>query len=242
MIGCDKHFVFACICMVVLGFEAHSQKASDIFNAYDAAMGHENLNINNGRAYPNSYKVRNGNHQFYASDDYKEGSVIYDGQTYYETALRYDIYHDILLLRPKGISNNIGTILEKNFVESFTIGDATFVNLDRLSEKPDFISGYYEKTAGKSVSLYTKHHKFRREKHDGSVTYEEFADDPNFVIAKNGTFSKANSKNDVIALFPEQKERVREFYQQQRDILKKSPILFMKKLLSFLDTFNVYGS
>lgn len=242
MIGCDKHFVFACVCLAFLGFEAHSQTASEIYNAYDAATGLENLNINNGRAYPNPYKVKSGNHQFYDRDDYVSGSVVYDGQPYFDVSLRYDIYHDILVLRPKDISNNIGTILEKNFVQSFTIGNATFANLDNLAAKPDFVSGYYEKTEVKGMILYSKHHKFRREKHDGSVTYEEFSEDPNFIIQKNGTFAKANSKNDVIALFPDQKQRIRDFYQKERDLLKKTPVQFMKKLVQYIDNFNVYGS
>ncbi|MBD3583305.1 hypothetical protein [Flavobacterium selenitireducens] len=242
MIGCDKHFVFACVCLAFLGIEARSQKAADIYNAYDAATGLENLNINNGRAYPNPYKVKNGNHQFYDRDDYVSGSVVYNGQPYFDVSLRYDIYHDILVLRPKNISNNIGTILEKNFVDSFAIGSATFVNLGNLTAKPDFVSGYYEKVEGKSFTLYAKHHKFRRERHDGSVTYEEFSQDPNFIVERNGTFSKANSKNDVIALFPDQKQRIRDFYQKERELFKKTPVQFMKKLLQHIDNFNVYGS
>lgn len=233
----SRHRLLACATLFwhALSFSQNTE----ILNAYDQSAGLENLNLNNGRAYDNPYRVRNGNHQFLATSDYTEGIVLYDGQQYADVSLRYDIYHDILMFRPKNLSNNIGTVLEKDRVASFTINSKNFVNLNDITSKPDFVSGYYETCfEGKNATLLAKHHKFRKEKHGEGVTYEEFSDDPNFILSKGGSFFKVNSKSEITAIFPEQKDRIRDFYQKERDLEKKDKIKFMTNLLRFIDNYS----
>ncbi|RZJ73462.1 hypothetical protein [Flavobacterium sp.] len=216
--------------LIALSTVSHAQSETEIYNSYDAAGGLENLNLN-GRAYPNPYKIRKGNDQFYKTDQYLVGSVVYSNQPYYNVDLRYDIYHDILIYRPKNISNNIGTILEKEFVSGFTLDGRDFVNLSSLEKKPDFVTGYYEKCAvGQGFTLYAKHHKFIRQRNNDNVIVDEFNEDPGFLIEKDGVFTKTDSRGDFAKLFPDQKERIKDFYQSQKDLSKKDPISFMTKL------------
>ncbi len=226
-----KSLFLAYVLFALSTISANAQSEADTYNSYDNKAGLENLNLNNGRAYPNPYLIRKGNDQFFKTDQYTDGTVYYDGQPYYNASIRYDIYHDILVFRPKNSDNNIGTVLEKQFVSGFVLDGRNFVNLDNLQNKPANVNGYYEKCASeKGYTLYAKHHKFIRERHDGSVTIHEFSEDPSFFLEKDGTFTKVKTKGDFTAIFPDQKERIKDFYQSQKELSKKDPSQFMTRL------------
>jgi len=111
----------ALLAIICNGFQIYSQKNSEIslYNWFDTIIGKGNLGINNGPLQTNPYKTIGQNNMYYIADKYSKGDVIYDGQTYYDVNIKYDIYKDELILNPYGESEHIGLILIKDKIESF---------------------------------------------------------------------------------------------------------------------------
>lgn len=212
---------------------------SALYVAYDKETGIENLGLHNGKAYVNPFRIRNDNHNYYKTTDFFASTIVSEGQPYYDREVKYDISRDVLILKTAGDYSYFGMELTKFRIDAFTLDGKEFVNLDKAPNRPDFVSGYYEKNyTGKQFTLYIKHHKTRKQRERNNITLDDFRDEPSFVVQAKGTFYAVDSRKEVIALFPSQKKRIDEFYQKDRQLQKSDIKLFMHNLSRFIDSFN----
>lgn len=219
----------------------HSQTSSNdisTYNWFDKTVGIENLNLINGVPHTNPFRTIDENNMYYINQ-YELGSLNYEGQTYYNVMLKYDIYRDILALNPFGESENIGVNVIKTKVQFFSIKDKNFVNIDKKDPAvPEFTAGYYEENKiSPDFVLYIKHHKNQQKTIVESVLYYHFKEDTSFFLdLKNKTYS-IKSKNDVIKLFPEQKKQINGFYLMNRELRKSDEKQFMRNLMKYISNF-----
>lgn len=231
----------ALLAIICNGFQIYSQKNSEIslYNWFDTIVGKENLGINNGPLQTNPYKTIGQNNMYYIADKYSKGDVIYDGQTYYDVNIKYDIYKDELILNPYGESEHIGLILIKDKIESFSIKDKRFVKIEKKdNDLPEFTTGYYEENEfAPDFIFYIKHHKdIQKGINDDGVFYNFKENHLFFIYLKNKTY-QIKSKNDIIKLFPEQKKQINTFYSTNREILKSDKNQFMENLMKYINNF-----
>jgi hypothetical protein len=226
--------------LVLFATAAHAQTAADLYKAYDDTIGRENSNVNNGPAYVNLFRIRSNDHNFYA-DDFKKGSVVYLGQVYSDIQLKYDIVHDVLIQRPPG-DYNLSIQFIKDNVESFTLDGKTFVNINSQKNRPPFATGFYEQKTTGAILLFEKYHKDSREIISGNRVYDTFTEANTYIVQKDGKFYRADSKRNWTDLFPEQKKRINEFYQKDRNLEKTDKGQFLTNLARFVDNFNANES
>jgi len=204
-----------------------------IYNAFDSVAGTENLGINNGLIHINSDLSDNKTHR-YLENKFETGNVVYDGQTYYNANLKYDIFQDILIAKVSGESS-IGIELIKAKTSFFQIGNQKFVNLNYNNPSaPAFASGFYEfETAPNQLSLFIKHHKSQQKitNSRGSFTNYEVSDD--FILYYKYQYYKINSEDDFTKIFPDLKSKIDTFYDVNRRTKRTDPQQFMRDLLQF---------
>jgi len=216
----------------------HSQTSNDvsIYNWYDKTVGKENLDIVNGIPHTNPYRTAGDTHLYYI-DQYESGTLTYEGQTYYNVNLKYDIYRDILVLNPFGESENIGINVITTKVGSFSIKDKYFVNLDKKElAVPEFMPGYYEENKISSDFIfYIKHHKNQLKSINEGVLLYTFKENTTFFLDLKGKVYPIKSKNDVIKLFPDQKKQINGFYLMNRELRKSDENQFMRNLMKYIN-------
>jgi len=212
------------------------QQSENIYTAFDLAAGFENIGTNNGLVHLNNDRSDNKTDRYY-NNQYLLGDVFYDGQQYFGSSLKYDIHKDILIAKVTGESS-IGIELIKSKTASFSLDGRKFVHLNFNNKPvPEFINGYYEWiSAGKNLQLYIKHHKDRIEatKREGFITNYESSD--SFVIWYKNEFYQIRSQQDYLALFPEHKQAIDSFYQNNYTMRKSDPKQFMRNLFAFTGT------
>lgn len=208
-----------------------------LYNWFDDAVGKENLGINNGTLNVNTYHPFYKSDSYYVSDLFDTGDLSYDGQFYYAVKLKYDIYKDILLLKPNG--QNLEVVLNKEKVNSFTFHGKKFSNLNYSKiAQPDFVNGFFEIIiSNEKFSFYIKHHKDIKEIIKDITLYNEFNENNEFVLNYKNTFFKIDSKKDIIKLFPEYKKKINEYYSLHNKTEKLNHTQFMENLMLYINNF-----
>lgn len=238
---CKNNIALALLLISCNAFKTYSQNNSEatLYNWFDTIVGKENLEINNGTLYTNPYKTIGQNNMYYIADMYSKGDVRYDGQTYYDVNLKYDIFKDKLILNPYGESEHIGINLIMDKIESFSIKDKRFVKIEKKDNNlPEFRTGYYEENEFASDFIfYIKYHKdIQKGINDNGVFYNFNENHLFFIYLKNKTY-QIKTKNDIIKLFPEQKKQIHAFYLMNREILKSDKNQFMGNLMKYINNF-----
>ncbi|WPO80512.1 hypothetical protein [Flavobacterium sp. KACC 22761] len=233
-----KKIIFLCLFGLLLNIPSiHSQsvKETEIFNWFDKNAGIESLDIKNGPAHLNFDKTINNQHRYYGTDEFKKGSINYNGQNYFDVYLKYDIYADQLVLRPYDQQNTTKINLLKANIAYFKIGDENFVKLDELNNSL-FKGGYYNETLIKNnQALYIKYFKEKKKNIKEELDLIDYKPRYEFVLWKDNKFNLINEKKEIIALFPESKRNINDFYLMNRSLRKENPPIFMKNLMKYIN-------
>lgn len=217
----------------------YSQNNSEIstYNWLDKKVGIESLDFKNGPAHFNFDKTVDNQNRYYISD-FKNGSIEYNGQNYFDLYLKYDINADELILRPYSESNHTQINLIKENVTSFKLGSQKFVNLKNMPS--NFKGGYYDETLnGDKSVLYIKYFKEKNNVQKDNLFLIEYRSKYEFILLKDKTFTLINDKKEIIKLYPEKKRKINDFYFMNRTLKKDDPGLFMKNLMKYINNINL---
>ncbi len=224
-------FVMLCCCWPSCFSQEFSQEK--LYNTFDQNVGIENTNLYQGIIYTQEYRVNNDKAQFFKGSDFSKGAVQYDGQTYYDLDLKYDVYDDRLLVKLVPNAGGGTLVLFNQFVKSFELGGSDFVKIDQ-EEAPEIdFHGFYEVSFDSpGMTLYTKFRKKSIQKKDRNYTYYEFVDtSSDYVLKYNDKYNMLKSKKDLTDLFPQFKKEINKFYVLARGLRKSNPDDFQIALL-----------
>ncbi|WP_394776421.1 hypothetical protein [Flavobacterium sp.] len=216
---------------------AYSQSSNEIFvyNWFDKNLGVESLDFENGPAHLNFDKTINNNNRYYISEDFKKGSINYNGQDYFDLLLNYDTYNDEIVLKPYGESNTTKINIIKENVSYFKLGNERFVKLETLNI-PNFRKGYYEEVlTGNDITLFVKYYKEKKKINKDEIDLVEFIPKYEFILLKDSKSYLVNTKKEILALFPNNKRKINDFYLLHRDLKTENPALFTKNLLKYIN-------
>ncbi|WP_125723299.1 hypothetical protein [Flavobacterium ustbae] len=236
----QKKIIFLTLFGILLSINSirsQSAKEIEIYNWFDKSIGKNNLDINNGVLHTNPYSTLDGSTIYFQEDKFEKGTLAFEGQTYYETSLKYDIYRDILVLNPYGSSELIGISLVKDKVESFSLYNRNFIKLNKEQYNlPGFVTGYYEVTENTTdFAFYIKHSKTIQKVVREDGVFYQFKPKSNYLLGYKKSLYTVDSKSEIIKIFPEKKKNINEFYEMNRDLRKSDLNLFMKNLMKYIN-------
>jgi hypothetical protein len=203
------------------------------YNWFDSIIGLENSELHNGLIYFEKYKVKNKKSQFFYSPDYLLGSVVFNDQTYFGLDLKYNVYDDEVLMRVENRFGGKTLQLYKNKISGFTIKERRFIKIDFSSTNKAFASGFYEVSKENPFFiLFIKHRKKMNEHVGEKSVYHEFEDQKKtYMFWYQDKYHLIKKVTDLTNLFPQHKEKLDSFYNNQE---QKSNIRFAAKLNSLL--------
>lgn len=226
---------------VLLYFTITSQGQKEsiaYYNVFDKVISIENTSLYQGEIYTQKYRTITGKTQFYISNKFLKGSVVYDGQPYYGLDLKYDVFEDQLLLQLNSITSKDKTLeLVWDYIDNFEIIGHRFVKL-----LPDNIPnlnyyGFYEKSlSGPYYSMYTKFRKKNIKKKDRDAVYHEFIKSKSeYVLQYKNEYHLVNSRKEIVVLFPQFKKEIHKFYSTVRILRSNDFDAFMVALLKRIE-------
>ncbi|GHA40954.1 hypothetical protein GCM10007103_22890 [Salinimicrobium marinum] len=217
------------------GFSQSSVRSA--YESFDTAIHVQNTGLANGTEYVEQHIVKNNKHKYLDTPEYRTGTVVYDGQPYYNVDLKYNVYDDLLLVRIPTTGGTAAFELHKEKVNSFEINNSSFIS---VKENPENKSQFFEILIDGSHFLLLKKHLKKARKHlDQNFTYFEFEkDSPEYLLSFNGEYYEVNSRRSIRRLFPNQEEQIRDFYRSNSSLQKSDPDTFLTLLFKDLASSN----
>jgi len=137
-----NYFLLFFIILSSLSTFSQDSSKEKIYSWYDQQTGIENSTLFRGIEYVETDRMINDKHKFFETQNFQSGSVIYDGQAYYNLPLKYNVYDDILLINLQLDQRNSIFQLFKDRVDQFQINAKRFRYLQ--AENNSNIIGFYE--------------------------------------------------------------------------------------------------
>lgn len=201
---------------------------------FDNLVGPENTGIFQGVEYIEQHRIINDKHKFFGSYDFIPGTVIYDGQPYYDINLKYNIFEDLVIVQLMNSRGENSFQLYDNKLDGFNINGQEFVNLKSNPEDPS-VGGIFELLFEEEGTLVLKKHKMKEKTLlDRHFLHHEFEPaEPRYFFRKGGKYYKISSRS-MADVFPEQKQEIRKFFRSNRKLLRNQPDEFMLRLFQSL--------
>ncbi len=226
------------VLLILMLFASGLLSAQDDYKSFIESAG-ENSALLKGYT-PILYRfVHTGTYYAYEKT-YLEGDVLYNGKKYRGVKLNLNSHLDELIVWDE--KNNRSIQLNKNYVDSFSIGQRKFVNIRKRDESGLIIPGYYQLLYNNSVLVYKRIIKVYNE----SVNQEYIASNRGiikkfvpsikyFLKNQNGTFI-IRRKKDILNLYPDKKKEIRKYIRSNGIYFNEDSMdISIVSVLSFID-------
>ena len=213
-------------------------KNPNYYSVLDSFSKEENRSIYNGLEYFDIYRCWDtDNNKFYQSYDFFNGTVVYDGEPFFNLKLKYNLLDDLIIL--EFVNKKVNYLqLNSNMVESFFLGDSKFVRLPINEELASFYGNGFFKEINNTGTKYKLYVKLKKEKHKiikDNKLYYTFNEKATYVLCFDDQFLKINSKKDLIKGIPLRKKEIQTFYSKNNRLYKRDKELFYEKLFNQLN-------
>ena len=154
--------------------------------------------------------------QYAYTDEFEEGTVLYNGVEYRGVHLNLSASSDELHL--KVIKSGIVIELEKRLVEGFAIGERQFLALHGDKAVEGLAQGFYEVLySGKNLLLKQNVKKIAVRKHEHKGIFRQFEPANRYYVVKDGVPGQVLRVGDVVKMFDENKKELKDFIKKNRD-------------------------
>ena len=202
------------------GFSGWTQETNlpqDLQQAYenfDATLGIQNTDIFTGVEYIEKHRMINEKHKFYGINEFVPATVYYEDLPYFKIPVKYNIFDDVLLVNLPSQRGQSDFKLLATRLDGFILNSTRFVNF--YNPESEF-SGIYELVYESDEMQVLKKHRrsFRKVSSREIVHYEFKARSPGYYFKYRGDIYEL-SRNNMLELFPNHKQEVREQYRKYR--------------------------
>jgi hypothetical protein len=195
---------------------------------FDQIVGIENTSLFNGLRYQEEFRTLNNNHKFFSTSEFIKGTIVYDGQHYYDVDMKYDLYEDQVIVNLEGQSGNSIIQLNDDRIEKFTLNGITFLQVATNSEDTD---GFYAiLTENNDIVSYKRYRKSQKKYIQNKNIYYEFSAYNEYMVSAPSGIFPIKSKSDFIKVFPEYKNEINNFYRKNKKLIDSNYDLFLVQL------------
>lgn len=161
----------------------------------------------NGERYEFYDLAIKGNPYFMLAADWNTGTIVYDGFTYKNVSIRYDLYKDLLIIPLYKSFLKMSLISEK--VASFDVLGHHFIY---IKTGASVNAGFYDELYGGKIQLLCKHDVSMQTEHlfsGGIDSY--FSPTVDYYIYINGEYTDVNSKSAFLNALKDKKKSVQQY-------------------------------
>ena len=169
--------------------------------------------------------------------DWFEGSVQYNGETYDDTHLMYDLTTDNIII--EHFYNGQSIVLVRAKVEGFTMRNDRFIHLNGTALLPGLPgAGFYRVLHDGESRLLAKYVKQPDEKIENNKVEVYFPQRTRYYLLKDATYHKVSSRGDLLKVFHDRKQDVRHYISDQKLKFSKDNPAAFAAVASYYDSLN----
>lgn len=142
---------------------------------------------------------------YYLSDAWQRGTLVYQHIPYKDIYLKYDLVTGEVVVRH--LNKNTGVILFTPWIQSFSLGDRFFVQLEP-ADGSGLTAGIYEQICKGKMSLFIKRSKTIEESIVSNTVERKFVDNIKFYVLKGDHYYPIKKQKDLAQLLEGKKAQV----------------------------------
>lgn len=174
----------------------------------------------NGPRY-HIYDSRSKDHQFFELEDWKDGSISYDGQSFDSIPMLYDIVKDKVIIKYLTRSGLIQ--LQSERVKEFSYINHRFIRIEENKEAGiELSTGFYDLLYDGKTQVLARRMKQRQEQIENNRVNVYFLPKTFFYIKKDGIYHPIHSKRAALNVFEDQKKLLKKHLRDQRIKYRKA--------------------
>ena len=205
---------------------ALSKLPDSMSNLYFTSQN-ESLPIYTGRLFYPQMLVEG--HAFVFSDEWKKGSITYEGIYYQDISFKYDVLQqELVVVTPKMVP--IRLVSER--VQQFNVGDQIFARYNPDKEQV-LKTGFYQVTEAGSITILIHRRKIIQEKIVQTTLERKFVPLHTFYALKEGKYHLIHSKKSLLNLLGDSKQAVSRHLKQQKLKYKHDKEKYILRAASF---------
>lgn len=171
-------------------------------------------------------------HAFFASDEWSQATIQYDGVLYEGVRLLFDIVNEeVIVLHPNDYAK-IKLLNEQ--ISWFSFSGHTFIRLAGNEAVPE--AGLYERLYDGKLMVLAKRKKQLSSYTSDKELIREFEEKNRLYIKKEGIYHAVKSKRSVLKVLKEQKKELRRFLRKNKIKYRKNRDAAIVKMAGFYDS------
>ncbi len=167
-----------------------------------------------------AYKEYIGHHDdegnpYFVSDDWVDGSLVYDGDAYAPVPIIYDLVQEKIVIEHPFAGIKLELINEK--ISSFDLSGHHFIRLesDTIKESP-VRTGFYDVLYNGTTKFLVKRQKAHKEQVVGREIKVQFPETDRLLLHVNGRYVQVKSKSSVLEAFADRKTELRKYMHKNK--------------------------
>lgn len=203
-------------------------------SVFYASIGKQS-SLYNGTEYTYYDPLITGNAYFSDVKAFAPGVVNYNGITFSQVPMLYDIYSDQIVVLLYNHFTKFALVKEK--VTSFDYLDHHFVNIDAdtLANNTVLQSGYYDELYNGKTQVLAKRSK-NIQTAAGQTTLESYFNPvKSYYIRKNNVYYEISSKSSMLDVLKDKKKLVQQYIRASQLNFRRDPEEAMVKIASYYD-------
>ncbi len=194
---------------------------------------HGQANLYNGSEYREPRRT-NDQHPYFVSEDWLEGSVLYDNDWYDHIPLQYDITRDIVITEM--YTNGNPMVLVDAKVGGFSVGGHRFRKMirDTLNALPE--TGFYDVLYDGKTRVIARRQKSTQERIESLTVTINFEERNRYFILQNGRYHAVKSKRSVLTVLENRQGDLKKFLRANGVKYRKDRETALRKMAEFYDT------
>ncbi|ATL48389.1 hypothetical protein COR50_15135 [Chitinophaga caeni] len=214
---------------------AQTAAPNAMYSAY-ADLFDTRSTLYNGPAYNSYYdpQIYDNKHPFMGTGEFVYGCVVYDGRSYEDVLMQYDMVQDECIVAY--MDERAKITLRKNLVSEFNIDEKRFVNVPAA---PGLKAGYYQEIySGKSRILARYQKNYRSRVPYGNRVWSFIDDVPvTYFLYYGGTYRSFEDEITLFRALKERKKDLRKFIDDRAISISLDPIYSYILIGKYLDGF-----
>ena len=204
-----------CVALCVTSSQLSAQDKTPVVTHYMEQSGGY-APLYNGKIPP-AYKMLFDGTYYLESEEYQEGSVIYNGKYYTGILLNLNAHLDELYIRMPGYYTS--SILLKKLVDSFALGEKEFVHITKENSPLAPVEGFYRVLySGETLTILKRTIKQLNSVSAASdiKASHTFFSTQSYYVVKNGTFHPVTKKASLLRALHDQRALVNRYIRENK--------------------------
>jgi len=211
-----------------------AQRVSKVIDVYYRALGEESPLYNGSEYIEYAFTIQEG-HPFFESPVWAPGDIQFEGMTFHDVPMLYDIIKDLVIIQDFHKQNKINLAADK--IQEFTLSGHTFVHVVHDASN-EVRTGFYDRLYNGKIELLAKREKKILEKMANLQISNVVIGENIYYVRKNGVYYLVKNKRTFLDVLKNKKKEVQQYLKKNKIRFKDNFEKAMTVAVTYYDQLN----